>query len=244
MSDQLPGRSPHRSPRARCHRRRPTGGSRTTGPGHDHGAVSTNRTGGGSPSLALRDRCPPATAGARRGFRVGRRRATGRRRPVERRARTASLGDRLDHPADSSRSNPSRRHCTAHRHRRSTATARMQSLASSGPGSAWITQRGSRRRSQPFGDDRGIAASPRGEDLAEGVAPGGHRPGRNGRHVADPARSGSWPRSQRHDARPVRGSGGSDLWRVALERRPTGRRSEYCRGRRSVRVTRRLDARE
>ena len=40
----------------------------------------------------------------------------------------------------------------------STARARIASSSSSGPGRAWIAQRGSRRRSSPLGEERGIAA--------------------------------------------------------------------------------------
>ena len=41
----------------------------------------------------------------------------------------------------------------------SVAVALMHSSSSSGPGIAWITHRGSRRKSCPFGEDRGIAAN-------------------------------------------------------------------------------------
>jgi len=55
-------------------------------------------------------------------------------------------------------------HVTSH------AVARMQNSSSSGPGSAWITHRGSLRMSHPFGDDCGIAPKSRAcEDRAEGM---------------------------------------------------------------------------
>ena len=43
----------------------------------------------------------------------------------------------------------------------SRARARMHNSSSSAPGIAWMTQRESRRRSRPFGEDPGIAAKRR-----------------------------------------------------------------------------------
>jgi len=70
--------------------------------------------------------------------------------------------DGLDHAADAARHDDRVDHGPGRPVACHLARGRANAeSSSSGPGSAWITHRGSRRRSHPFGDERGIAANSR-----------------------------------------------------------------------------------
>jgi hypothetical protein len=84
---------------------------------------------------------------------------------------------------------------------RSRATARMHSSSSSGPGRAWITQRGSRRRSRPLGDDLGMATNNRpaarmGQRGCSRGPPSGRTEARELIANAGLPTGGRWPRSR------------------------------------------------
>ncbi len=106
----------------------------------------------------------------------------------------------------------------------SPATARTQNSSSAGPGRAWITQRGSRRRSHPFGDVGGIAASRRppasiGQNGCTRGPPSRRTEARNAIENHDASAGSSSPRSSA-TIRPQPSGDVGHLARRSIELRP------------------------